>query len=101
MPDFLVIGVVWGVGLWFLWFSYYLLQAPKWFKRWIMEKKYRVLVLDAMITFLGHLIINQGSGTIVAGIGTFVLLFMCLAGSTVLILIQAIRDNVRKVMKWA
>jgi hypothetical protein len=84
MQDLAIVGAIWGLGLWALWFGYFLVYLPSWIKTWVLNKKWRIIALDIIITFLGNRIINQASGTVTAGIGTFVLMFACFGSSSLL-----------------
>lgn len=85
MLDVAIIGAIWGLGIWLVYFGYFTTQAPKKLKRWIYAKKYRIFILDLVVVFLGNMVINKASGTIVSGIGTFVLALTSFTASLIMI----------------
>jgi hypothetical protein len=82
--DVLLTGVIWGAGLWIIWFGYFITQCPKALKNWVYRKRWRIFMLDLVIVFLGNNIINKASGTVTAGVGTFVLMFLAFGASCVM-----------------
>lgn len=86
MKEIAIVGAIWGLGLWFIYFGYFTTQCPKKFKQWVYAKRYRIFILDLVIVFLGNMIINKASGSVTAGIGTFVLAFASFAASIIMMM---------------
>lgn len=96
MLDIGLLGLIWAVGLFATWAGYYLVYMPKRIKNWILQYKWRVFSLDMFLIVMGNQILNQATGTIVAGIATMFFGIMCFAFSLSMLGYSWARNKVKR-----
>jgi len=88
-----LLGFAWGIGIWGLWMGYLMVWCPTFIKNIIMSRKIYIIACDLIVTYFGSKLISSSSGSIAAGIGTFVLLMACFTSSSIIIQIAKRKKN--------
>jgi len=87
-----IMGVMWALIIWFVWYGYWFFGAPAWFKKWVYSSKLLMLMLDAAIVIGGGVGMTKVSGSITAGVGSAILALLCFITT---ILIYACKNTVK------